>query len=146
MGLRFRKSISLGKALRLNIGKKGLGVSAGVKGFRVGVGSKGAYTSAGIPGTGLYSVNYASKDSKSSINNTGNSEGALKACLVLLWGFIELILLIFVPKVGFTLLLIGIIAYVFWAKHPKQQANRKLAKARKFFNQQNYEEIGRAHV
>ena len=69
MGTRFRKSISLSKGVRLNIGKRGIGVSAGVKGLRVGAGPKGLYTSAGIPGTGVYSVNYAS--TKADANQPG---------------------------------------------------------------------------
>lgn len=53
MGFKFRKSIKLGGGLRLNVGKKGVGVSAGGKGFRVSVGPRGTRISAGIPGTGL---------------------------------------------------------------------------------------------
>ena len=53
MGFRFGKSIRLGKFIRLNISKSGLGMSAGVKGFRVGVGPRGARLTTGIPGTGL---------------------------------------------------------------------------------------------
>ena len=55
-------------------------------------------------------------------------------------GIIGFILLISVPLVGFPLLIIAGTAYYFWSKQPKQQAKRKLAKARKFFNQQNYDE------
>src|SRR3989339_439422 len=58
MGFRFRKSIGLGKFVRLNIGKKGVGISAGVRGARIGVGSRGVYTSVGIPGTGVSSMSY----------------------------------------------------------------------------------------
>ncbi|MFZ3065822.1 MAG: DUF4236 domain-containing protein [Nitrospirota bacterium] len=140
MGWRFRKSISLGKGLRLNIGKKGLGLSAGVKGLRVGVGSKGAYTSVGIPGSGLYSVNYLGKGSKSSGKAIVNSDDSLKGCLILILAIVGFVLLFTVPAVGFSLFIIGGIAYYFWSKQPKQQAKRKFAKARKFFNQQNYEE------
>lgn len=54
MSLRFRKSINLGHGVRLNIGKKGVGISAGVKGARVSVNSNGRKTtSVGIPGTGV---------------------------------------------------------------------------------------------
>jgi hypothetical protein len=53
MSLRFRKSIRLGKFLRLNLGKSGIGISAGIKGAHIGLGSRGPYVSAGIPGTGL---------------------------------------------------------------------------------------------
>lgn len=54
MGLRFRKSIKLGKHTRLNLNKKSFGVSFGGKGARFTLNSKGRRTSTfGIPGTGL---------------------------------------------------------------------------------------------
>ncbi len=53
MGMRYRKSIGLGKGVRLNVGKGSLGISAGVKGAHVSVNSKrGVTTSVGAPGTG----------------------------------------------------------------------------------------------
>ena len=52
MGLQYRKSKNLGGGVRLNVGKKSAGLSAGVKGARVGVNSKGRIgLSLGIPGT-----------------------------------------------------------------------------------------------
>ena len=57
MGIRFRKSIGLGKGVRLNIGKGSLGMSFGVRGARYSVNTSGRTTrSVGIPGTGLYAV------------------------------------------------------------------------------------------
>lgn len=54
MGFRFRKSINLGGGVRLNVGKKGVGVSAGVKGLRVSHGADGkTRVTASIPGTGI---------------------------------------------------------------------------------------------
>ena len=53
MGFRIQKSIRLGKLLRLNISKSGIGISAGIPGLRIGTGPRGAYFSAGLPGTGL---------------------------------------------------------------------------------------------
>lgn len=54
MGMRYRKSIGLGKGVRLNVGKGSLGISAGVKGAHVSVNSKrGVATSVGAPGTGI---------------------------------------------------------------------------------------------
>lgn len=54
MGFRFRKSVKIAPGVRLNIGKKSVGISAGVKGARVSVNSKGRVTkSVGLPGTGL---------------------------------------------------------------------------------------------
>lgn len=53
MGFRFGKSIRIGKHVRLNISKSGVGVSAGVKGMRIGTGPRGTQVTASIPGTGL---------------------------------------------------------------------------------------------
>ena len=53
--LRFRRSISLGKGVRLNFNKSSIGISAGIPGLRYSVNTSGQSTrSAGIPGTGLY--------------------------------------------------------------------------------------------
>lgn len=54
MGLNFRKSISLGKGLKLNLGTKSSSVSVGVPGARYSVNTKGKQrVTFGIPGTGL---------------------------------------------------------------------------------------------
>lgn len=54
MGFRFRKSINLGGGLRLNLGSKSVGLSAGGRGARVSINSRGRRTtSLGLPGTGL---------------------------------------------------------------------------------------------
>lgn len=54
MGFRFRKSVKIVPGVRLNIGKKSVGISAGVKGARVSVNSSGRKTTTvGLPGTGL---------------------------------------------------------------------------------------------
>ena len=53
MGLRFRKIISLGSLLRLNISKTGIGVGVGPRGFSLSIGSKGICKSVGIPGSGI---------------------------------------------------------------------------------------------
>lgn len=80
MGWRFRKSIKLGKGVRLNLSKSGPGISVGGKGFRIGVGPKGPYSSASIPGTGLYSINYLKKGkSKRSSQNASQTTAAATA-------------------------------------------------------------------
>jgi hypothetical protein len=54
MGFRFRKSINLGRGLRLNLGTKSVGLSAGARGARVSINSRGRRTTTlGLPGTGL---------------------------------------------------------------------------------------------
>lgn len=56
MGLNFRKSIKLPGGIRVNLSKKGVGVSAGVKGFRVSATADGkVQATTSIPGTGIYS-------------------------------------------------------------------------------------------
>lgn len=54
MGWGFRKSINLGGGVRLNLSKRGVGVSAGTKGFRVSAGPNGVRRTVSIPGTGIY--------------------------------------------------------------------------------------------
>ncbi len=55
MGLRFRKRIKIAPGVNLNINKKSVSLSGGVKGVRHTVSSTGRRTtSVGIPGTGLY--------------------------------------------------------------------------------------------
>ena len=54
MGFRFRKSFKIAPGVRVNVGKKSIGISAGVKGARVSVNSSGRKTTTvGIPETGL---------------------------------------------------------------------------------------------
>lgn len=54
MGFRFRKSINLGKNFRINISKKGIGYSYGIKGIRHSVSPDGKEkTTYSIPGTGI---------------------------------------------------------------------------------------------
>lgn len=77
MGLNFRKSINLGKGFKLNIGKKSVGISGGVKGARVSVNSSGRKTATfSIPGTGLsYTVNLGKKkSSKKKGSNTAKDD------------------------------------------------------------------------
>jgi tetratricopeptide (TPR) repeat protein len=53
---RYQKRINLGGGLRLNLSKRGVGVSGGVRGARVGVGPRGTRASVGVPGSGLYYI------------------------------------------------------------------------------------------
>ncbi|NJN93519.1 MAG: DUF4236 domain-containing protein [Anaerolineales bacterium] len=71
MGFRFHKSIGIGKFLRLNISKSGIGFSAGIPGLRLSTGPQGAYFTAGLPGTGLSfrkKLNTAAKSDRSSVS------------------------------------------------------------------------------
>lgn len=108
MGLNFRKSINLGKGFKLNIGKKSVGISGGVKGARVSVNSSGRKTATfSIPGTGLsYTMNLGKKksskkkgaadtDDTSSVNVGGN--GLTTILLVVI-----VILLLIIIGAGFA--------------------------------------------
>lgn len=65
MGFNFRKSINLGGGLKLNLGKKSVGISAGVKGVRVSVNSKGRKSATlSIPGTGISYTKTSTKKRK----------------------------------------------------------------------------------
>lgn len=54
MGFRVKKSVKLGKGVKLNLNKKSAGISFGGKGHRATINSKGRMTGTlGIPGTGV---------------------------------------------------------------------------------------------
>lgn len=69
MGLNFRKSLSIGKLFRVNFTKKGLGVSAGVKGARVSLNKDGVRETVSLPGTGL---SWSERQSFRKANKTGS--------------------------------------------------------------------------
>lgn len=98
MGWSFRKSIRITKGVRLNLGKRGIGVSAGIKGFRVGVNSRGTYVSSSIPGIGLYSQQYLS--SSKTTNTGGSNAGSATGCLLAIWLFTLVIVSIAAPPLA----------------------------------------------
>jgi hypothetical protein len=91
MAIRFHRSLKLLPGVRLNIGRSGIGISAGVRGLRAGVDTRGkAYTSAGIPGTGLSVRNYA----KQSAPQAGQYRGAVIVGIVVALGIILVLAII----------------------------------------------------
>ena len=66
MGLNFRKSISLGKGIKLNLNKKSAGLSFGVKGARYSINTNGdRRATIGIPGTGIsYTKTFGNKNNR----------------------------------------------------------------------------------
>ncbi|MGH2332413.1 DUF4236 domain-containing protein [Thermoanaerobacter mathranii] len=152
MGWRFRKSISLGKGVRINVSKSGIGFSVGKRGARIGVGPRGIYTSFGIPGTGLYTINYLNKKKKqvsSSLNTQINNVSITyppeilkkmpsKVPKYLL--FIASFILLF----AYTLLgILGFIIFVFYSytlsKKPISKAISFFNKGKLAYNSGNYE-------
>ena len=66
MGFRFRKSLRLGKGIRLNLGRRGFSLSAGIPGLRYSVSSRGRRTrTVTIPGTGISHVSTTQADDES---------------------------------------------------------------------------------
>jgi hypothetical protein len=65
MAFRFRKTIRLGKGLKLNLSKSGISASVGKPGATLNFGKRGARTTVGLPGTGLsYSSQLGSTPNK----------------------------------------------------------------------------------
>jgi tetratricopeptide (TPR) repeat protein len=74
MSTRFRKSIGLGKGVRMTVGKRGVSASVGIPGFRVTAHSSGRITrSVGIPGTGITNVSRVGAGGRSRSRETGQS-------------------------------------------------------------------------
>ncbi|MGO9840461.1 MAG: DUF4236 domain-containing protein [Candidatus Acidiferrales bacterium] len=63
MGWNLRKPFNFGP-FRVNVSKKGVGYSVGVRGLRVGQNARGQrYTQTSIPGTGIYNRSYSGTQS-----------------------------------------------------------------------------------
>ena len=77
MGINFRKTISLGKGLKLNLGKKSASVTIGKKGVHHTISTTGRQTTTvGIPGTGLsYSTTTGTKKQAAAAKKTAAKPG-----------------------------------------------------------------------
>ena len=73
--MRFRKTIRIGKGIKLNLSKSGISTTIGIPGLSVNIGKKGTYLNTSIPGTGLYDRHKISGPSKKS-KETKNTEKA----------------------------------------------------------------------
>ena len=135
MGWRFRKSIKLGKHLRLNVSNKGVGMSAGIKGARIGFNSKGVYTSASIPGTGLSRIDYISKSkTKAGTGQAENSSAGLALPAKLkpelnstVWIIVGLVSLLFSRLLGIFIFIIYF-AMLYGLTHTPELKNLKPAR------------------
>ena len=76
MGLRFRKSVTLCKGVRLNFGKTGTSLSVGGHGYRKTFHSSGRVTtSVGIPGTGIYWTDTKKSGKKKTVSSNNRTTG-----------------------------------------------------------------------
>lgn len=72
--MRFRKSVKIGKGVKVNFSKSGASLSLGGRGHSVNLGSKGARTTVGMPGTGLsYSTRIGGKSRTSKAKRSKSS-------------------------------------------------------------------------
>ena len=71
--LRFRRSVSICKGVKLNFGKKGVSISSGIPGFRktYNFNTGKTTTSVGIPGTGIYYVDTSGPSKKKEEKKSG---------------------------------------------------------------------------
>ncbi len=103
MGLRFNKSIRIGKNFRINLSKSGVGYSYGVKGYRITKTAKGNIRhTANIPNTGISYV----KEHNPNKNNSSNEKPPNKSIVkIILLCILSLLLLPLVPAIVVTILL-----------------------------------------
>lgn len=92
MGLRFRKSINLGKIFRINLSRSGIGYSWGVKGFRSTRTSTGKKRNTfSIPGTGIsYVKELKENNTKTNDESRGNEMKKKKKIVPIILGFLVL--------------------------------------------------------
>ncbi len=62
MVLRFRRSIKVFPGVHVNIGKRGISTSFGVRGAHITVSDRGTRTTLGMPGTGLSATHYEARE------------------------------------------------------------------------------------
>ena len=91
MGFRFRKSIKLAPRMRLNVGKKSVGVSVGGKGARISTNTRsGTRVTVSSPGTGLsYSQKIGGRASPSGAHARASSTPLLPAMEAAQWASLE---------------------------------------------------------
>jgi hypothetical protein len=113
---RFRRSVKIAPGVRLNVNKRSVGISAGVRGARSSVNSDGRRTrSVGIPGTGLYYRSQTGpRGRQATADPTSLSPTRLLAHIV---GVLTVVVLIFAVlnghgHFGGTVAGIGIVVYV----------------------------------
>ena len=77
ISMRFRKSITICKGVRVNFSKSGPSLTVGGRGASVNVGGKGAFLNTSIPGTGLYDrVQIGGGSSKKGTSHSGKPKQA----------------------------------------------------------------------
>jgi hypothetical protein len=87
--LRFRRSIRIIPGVRLNLNKKGVSVTAGVRGAHYTIGRLGTRTTFGIPGTGLSYTDHKPYD-RQQMNLPAGKKFPLLWAIIIFWFLIML--------------------------------------------------------
>ena len=111
MNTNYGKKIKISDDIHLNIIKKGVSASFGVRGASI---KNGTYRNTGVPGTGIYSRQNGGRDGQkaaSSSNSKSNSSDAATGCLII--SGIVIIIGLFIYKLvsGQHTLVIGLISF-----------------------------------
>jgi len=77
--MRFRKSISICKGVKMNVSKTGVSCTVGGKGLSLNLGNKGAFLNTSIPGTGLYDRHKLLDFNKGKKKTTAKKTGAARS-------------------------------------------------------------------
>lgn len=92
MSWSYRRRIKIAPGIRLNISKKGISSTFGIRGANINIGQNGTYLNTGVPGTGIYrrqkisasSDNYNSSNKNHTSSNSGCIVGLVLALLFIL--------------------------------------------------------------
>ena len=88
MPFRFRRSIRIAPGIRLNVGKRGLSASVGVRGAHITVvGGPGVRATVSAPGTGLSYTTGTGRRRSPQPGSWGKWLGSAAITLALLWWF-----------------------------------------------------------
>lgn len=131
----YRKRIKIFPGVRLNVSKKGISTSFGMRGVSITNGKNGTYLNTSIPGTGIYNRkklsgrNANSKYTQCNNSNMSNNNGGsivfiLLVITYLLLSFLVLTLWTANITLGiiFTTLVVGV-KIIQWSKNKKKQEN-----------------------
>ncbi len=99
MGFRLRKSISIGKFIRVNFSKSGIGYSVGVPGARLSRSAKGdTKTTYSIPGTGISYTPDKPKNKTAKKKNPAEQESETMRMIKQIAFFILMVAIAYVAK------------------------------------------------
>lgn len=80
MGFRFQKRIKILPGVTVNLGKRGISTSIGVRGARINLGKRGVRTTLGIPGTGISYSKYERYGKSGTVSRSQVQKPYLTVC------------------------------------------------------------------